>query len=99
VFRELREVALERFCRRVLENVDRFRQDDSRSFNERYSALHRWLQDRDEKIASAFNDPRRSRMLQQLAVIASLDLLVPDEMARFSNSTRETVELLSNLRG
>ncbi len=95
VFRELRDAALERFCRRVLENLDRFRQDDSRFYHERYIALYRWLQDRDDEIAGAFNDPRRSRMLQQLAVIVSLDLLDPDELARFSMATRETVESLS----
>ena len=95
VFRELRNAALERFCHRVLSELDRFRQDDSRSYHEQYIALYRWLQDRDDEIASAFNDPRRSRMLQQLAVIVGLDLLKPQELARFSEATREIVESLS----
>ena len=63
IFRELKEVALERFCRRVLEELETVRLDDSRSYHERYLAVFLLLQNRDEELAQAFNDPRRSRMI------------------------------------
>jgi hypothetical protein len=94
VFRKLREIALERFCRRVLDGLDRFRQDDSRTYHERYLELFRWLQDRDDDIARAFNDPRRSRMLLQLATIVTLDVVKPEELAQFTPATRKIVEEL-----
>jgi hypothetical protein len=37
-------------------------------------------------------------MLVQLSAICSLGLLEPDELARFSEKTRKTVESLANLR-
>lgn len=96
IFRELRETALERLCERVLGEVDRFRRDDSRTYHERYIALSHWLEDRDDEIERAFNDPRRSRTLPQLAVILNLGLLRPVELERFSNATRERIESLSS---
>ena len=95
VFRRLRDIALERFCRRVLDELGRFRQGDSRSCHERYLELFQWLRDRDDEIARSFNEPRRSRMLLQLAIIVNLDLVEPEELAQFTPATRERVELLT----
>lgn len=69
VFRELRELALQRFCKRVLEELERLRMNASRSHHERYLDVFELLRDRDEELAHAFNDPRRSRMIVQLAGI------------------------------
>jgi hypothetical protein len=94
-FRELREAALDRFCKRVLKEVSRLSEDASRSHHERYRDVYRLLRERDEELALAFDDPRRSRMMWQLASIARHDLLKPDELARFSPETRETIESLA----
>ena len=94
-FRQLRESALDRFCRRILGEVEDLIQDGSRSHHERYRDLFRLLRDRDEEVARAFDDPRRSQMLWQLAVICRLGLLEPNEFARFSPETREAVESFS----
>ena len=91
-FRKLREVALERFCMRVLEELEPLRLDASRSHHERYLDIFRLLQERDEELAHAFNDPRRSRMIIQLAAIYEYGLLEPDELARFTPETRGTIE-------
>jgi len=95
IFRELREVALERFCHRVLDELEALRLDSSRSNHERYLAVYRLLQDRDQELAHAFNDPRRSRMIVQLAAIHAYGLLEPGEVARFSPHTRDTIESLA----
>jgi hypothetical protein len=94
VFRELREVALQRFCKRVLEEVEPLCRDSSRRPHERYLDLFRVLQDRDEALAHAFNDPRRSGMIVQLAAIDAHGLLELDECARFTTKTREAIEVL-----
>ena len=95
IFRELREVALERFCKRVLEELGPLRLDSSRSHHERYLEVFRLLQNRDEELAHAFNDPRRSKMIVQLAAIYAYGLLEPDELTRFRPHTRGTVESLA----
>jgi hypothetical protein len=96
VFRELRELALEWFCKRVLEELEPLRRDTSRSHQERYLDVFRFLQARDEEFAHAFNDPRRSRMIIQLAAIAAYRLLEPHELERFTAPTRATVEWLAS---
>ena len=94
VFRQLREVALQRFCERVLEEARAVSSDASKSAHRRYLDLYRIIQDRDSEIADAFNAPRRSQAILQLAMIHARGLLEPAELARFSTSTQETLARL-----
>jgi hypothetical protein len=94
-FRELREVALQRFCERVLEELLALTQDRSRSPHERYLAVFRLARERDEQLADAFNDPARSRMILQLATIRALGVLSPSELERFTRETRSILESLA----
>ncbi|HEX9581518.1 MAG TPA: hypothetical protein VF970_10475 [Gemmatimonadales bacterium] len=95
LFRELREVALERLCKRVLDEVQPRLADSSRTYYERYIDIFRLLKERDRDVARGFDDPRRSHMIQQLAAIHRLGLLEPEELARFTPRTRDTVEGLA----
>jgi hypothetical protein len=95
LFRELREVALDRLCQRILVEVADLIQESSHPHQERYRDLWRLLRERDEQVSRAFDDPRRSRMLSQLTAIHRLGLLEPREFERFHIKTRETVESLS----
>jgi hypothetical protein len=93
VFRQLQPLALDRFCQRVLAGVGRLAADGNKSHHKRYLAVFKLLQRRDEELADAFNDPRRSTALVQLARIQFHDLLSAEEFARFSPETRASVEL------
>ncbi len=97
VFRKLREPALERYCERVLDEVGRISSDASRSHHERYLELFQVLGDRNEMLARAFDDPRRSQMLQQLAAMHALDLLQADELARFDPEIQERIAAMAEL--
>jgi hypothetical protein len=94
-FRELREVALQRFCEHVLEELLAVTRDRSRSPHERYLAVFRLIQERDEQLADAFNHPARSRMILQLATIRALGVLSPSELERFTQETRSILESLA----
>jgi hypothetical protein len=98
-FSELRPVALERFCKRVLDEVPRFPLGTERSYHQRYLELFRWLGERNDELARAFDDPRRSQMLWQLAAIYADGLLKPDEFARFTPHTRKRVQGLGQEAG
>lgn len=95
VFREIRELALERFSTRALEDLQPILRDASRSHHERYLEVFRFLQARDEELAHAFNNQRRSRMIVQLAAIHAYGLLEPHELERFTARTRATIESLA----
>jgi hypothetical protein len=98
VFRKIREPALERYCQRVLEDVRRLIDKDSSSYHDRYLQLWKLLRDRDNTIAIAFNDPRRSRAIIQLMNIDAENLLTEDELNQFSDETRERIATLRQLR-
>jgi len=92
LFRKLQPLALDRFCQRVITEVSRLTADTDKSNHERYLAMYKLLQQRDEEIADAFNDTRRSTALVQLAHIWFQELLTEEEFARFSPETRASVE-------
>ncbi len=99
VFRELHVLARERFCTRVLDEVPRFVRDTEHGSHQRYVGLFRWLGERKDELARAFDDPRRSNMLWKLAEVHAQGLLTSDEFARFTPQTRERVESLLQARG
>lgn len=88
VVRELRALALERFCERVLAEADAAGRLGEGSAHVRYVALYRVLERRDRELARAFDSPRRSAMLMQLAELTRLGLLHADEIALFSDDTQ-----------
>jgi len=99
VFRQLRAIALERFYGRVLSEIDGLVSDTGKSARERYQAVFELIQLRDSELADAFDDPRRSTAVLQLARIQSHELLIQEELARFSPETLAAVELLKECWG
>jgi hypothetical protein len=93
-FRKLREVALERFCERILAEVGRITLDAKRTSHARYLAAYELIRERDDQIARAFNNPRRSAAVSQLATMMSLDLITQEELQSFTLRTQSVVEAL-----
>lgn len=94
LFRQLHSVALERFCQRILSEVEGISNDNEKSFHQRYSDVFDTIDGRNQEIAHAFDNPRRSAALMQLATIRSRGLLTDDEFQQFSEETRELIEVL-----
>jgi hypothetical protein len=92
IFRELHRIALARFCERVLTEVAQCNSDMSKGAHERYLAVFELIQRRDDELAEAFNDFRRSTAKRQIAAIHSRGLLTEEEFARFSPETRAAVQ-------
>jgi hypothetical protein len=93
LFRELHPIALERFCERLLSDVTELATTTGKTAHERYLALFKLLEDRNEELAGAFDDFRRSTACRQLAIIRSRGLLTDEEFARFSPETRAMVQI------
>ena len=100
ILRSLAAVALDRFCKRVLEEAAPLAagaEGQSTGYHERYLALYRLLQQRDEELGGTFNDLKRSTAPFQLAGMRHRHLLTDDEFRRFSQGTREAVEGILSL--
>ena len=98
VFRKLRELALERYCQRVLKDVRQLVDKDSGSYHERYLKLWKLLRNRDKTLGLCFDDPRRSQAFIQLTNIVEQDLLTEDELDQFSDETRERIKVIRHFR-
>ena len=92
IFRELREVALDRFCERVLAEVGKLAADTRKPNHKRYLALFNLLKRRNEELGTAFDNPRRTNALVQLMYIHSLGLITDEEIARFKPATQESLK-------
>src|SRR4051794_4245278 len=88
LFRRLQPLALDRFCQHVLAEISRIAADIKRSNHNRYLAVFKLLHQRNEELAEAFDNPRRSTALVQMARIQLQKLLTEEEFARFSPEAR-----------
>jgi hypothetical protein len=91
VLRQLHPIALERFCRHVLDEIQGITSDTSRDSHARYLAVFDLLRRRDRELANAFDDMRWSRAFVRLLNIQSHGLLTEDELGRFSPEVRESL--------
>jgi hypothetical protein len=94
VLRRVHPLALERFCERVLAEIDRVLRNGAPSPHARYLQIFRILQQRDREMARLFDNPRRSHALTMLAQIRSQGLLTEDEFSSLSPETRATIQML-----
>lgn len=92
VLRQIMPLALDRYCERTLEDVERVLADKRVGAHARYREVYRILGERDADLSGAFDDMRRSMAFHQILAIRGLGLFRPEEFARFSDETRAWVE-------
>ena len=96
-FREVRAELLERYCRRILEEVAAKAQGGGDSAHERYLRVYKLIMDRDKQMSRAFDDFRRSTAVMQLGIMRRMKLLTDEELESFSEQTRIRVEGIASL--
>jgi hypothetical protein len=94
LLRELKPIALERFCDRVLAELAGVAGARDKGSHDRYLTAFDLIHRRNEELANAFDGLRRSTALFQFAAMRSLGLVTDEELARFSAETREAVRLI-----
>ena len=92
VFRELHPVWLERYCQRVNSELARRLSDQRLSAHKRYLAVYSLIDRKDRELGQAFNDMRRSTGVVQIRIIRALGVITDNELARFSDSTRNFID-------
>lgn len=98
VFRRLHSIALERFCKRVLEVV-REAAECKTDYHDCYRKVYRLIRDYDKRMAAAFDDPRRSNAFLLLANIIGEGLLSAEELKQFSQEAQARIKMIQELRG
>ena len=93
-FRKLREKVLERYCSRVLQDVQSIASNGTETNHERFLAISRLLDQRNSNMAKAFDNPRRSVGLIQLGYMAGLGLLEDEDLAMFGPETRKFIDMV-----
>ena len=91
IFRALHEVALDRFCQRVLATSSEIISDAELGNHERYLKLYKLVRERDKELAHMFDRVSRSAALEQLTLLRRENLVTDDEFARFSSETRDAI--------
>jgi len=71
--------------------------DDNLSAHDRYLRLVRLVRERDDSVAAAFDDLRRSTAIQRLAGMINLGVVSSVELGQFTPATRESATALAEI--
>lgn len=88
LFKIFHPIALERFSKRILDQVQTLLKNNTTDCHQIYLALHKLIKERDKEIAQVFNDYRRSTAFFQIAMMYNRGLLTDQEFMQFSDETR-----------
>jgi hypothetical protein len=98
VFRRLHSIALERFCKRVLEEVREAAVCET-NYHDCYRKVYELILIHDRRMAAAFDDLRRSNAFLLLANIIGEELLTAEELKQFSQEAQARIKMISELHG
>ncbi|HEX2886087.1 hypothetical protein, partial [Vineibacter terrae] len=88
---------------RTLGEVQALCAETDKTNHQRYLALWDLIRKRDDALAEAFDDLRRSTAAWRLTAMRQLGLLTDEELGRFTEETRKSVaariEILGTARG
>jgi hypothetical protein len=90
--RDLKPAALNRFCERVLLDIQEISSHPGQTPHEKYLAIYELMQERDRTIGEVFNDLRRSVALMRIIYLRRLSLLTDAEFTTFSEEARALVQ-------
>lgn len=93
IFKTLREAALDRFSRQILEESVSICSDTDIPAHQRYLKLYDHIRTRDRELANAFDDFRRSTALMCLRLMRRMGLLTDAEISAFSHESRRVINL------
>lgn len=91
LFRHFHQIALERFCDRVLQENVALISRDNKTKHQCYLELYKLITEKDDELGRLFNDIRRSTALIQLRLICSHSLLNDKEIAQFSLEAQQAI--------
>lgn len=91
-FKDVKRVALERFCERILVECREVLEDRDRSAHDRYLELFRLMKERDRELAGVFDYHSRSKTVMQLIAMRRLNVVSGEDLLSLSSETRNRIE-------
>ncbi len=98
-FKRVRDLALDRLCKRALDDVTKTASNDLESNHERYLSIYKKIKTYDKQIAKAFDTLSRSKVMSQMLMFVSMNLLDDSELEQFSDEFRADLARLSSIYG
>ena len=98
-FKKVQQDALQRICKRILDEARGLADDQSKTYHERYLAVFQLIREGDKDIATGFDDLSRSRMLNQLAFMVSQDLVDSETIEQFSDDVQQKLKRYEDIYG
>ena len=96
IARELKQVALERMCSKIISQAEDICQKADISKHKSYLELYEHILESDKEIAFSFDDFKRSTAIIQILTWKRCNLINDEEFAQFSTKTQEQIkDLLS----
>ena len=92
-WRILSNVALDRFCERVLQRAAELSSGED-SAHARYLALYRFVRESDKELGRLFDGQSRSNAYFQIAGAVQSKLISREELSTFSEETNQMITLL-----
>ena len=89
--RKLHDTWLDRYCTRVLREIEVAASAPGKTAHERYVVVYQLVRERDKELARAFDGGSRSRAYMHLIALMSLDLITPDELQKFTPETQQII--------
>ncbi|MCC9603765.1 hypothetical protein LOC67_24710 [Stieleria sp. JC731] len=90
-FRVVRDGALERLCERALDAISATISEKTLSHHARFLQVYEKVHEYNDQVANGFDDLSRSRMIQQIAYLRSMNLISDTEMEGFTQETQDVV--------
>jgi len=91
VYKRIREMAVERYAQRVLDEVTQICRDDTSSAADRFARLPNLSRERDKASFHIFDTLRRSSAIHCLMMMCRYDLVTDDEMQAFSPQLQQRI--------
>ena len=96
-FKEVHKKLLERDCAGILQELAAVSLGSEGTAHDRYLRAYKLIHERNEEIARAFNDFRRSTACMQLGIMRQMGLLTDEDLSRFSDQTQTRVRGIASL--
>jgi hypothetical protein len=92
-FKPIRDLALERFCEKVLLRTRGEIDKKNKSAHERYLSIYKLIHEEDKDLGRLFNDFRRSIAISQLTGMIDRGLVTESEIETFSDELKERLKI------
>lgn len=89
--RDLKPIAIDRFCTRVLLDLQHVASDTSVTSHERYATIYDLIHEWDKELAKMFDGLSRSNADWKFLLMYDAGLLTEDEVTAFSDDIRSSV--------